>query len=862
MSRGVAAVAENAIRHFGGVLHPEAVRIVTPLPDRVPVSSLRLGPALAQFLERYEPRVRSDGLFLHQAGFLDAHAQGAENFIITTATGSGKSLCFWSWVLDRLDRDPDSTALLCFPTHALMWSQAERLVRLSEARSLAYPGGDETAYAGAVRIGRQAIGWTIWHGWGGGATRNAAMAAHKDSEAFAAARIRIATLDKAHWSLFDTEENKRFAARLRCLVLDEAHTYDGVFGANVHYFLRRVALASEIQGRPRPGLFLASATLSSARKFAAILLAIDDEREVVHIEDSTRQVIDLIPTRDVPAHLSRPRAEGLLRVVLLIDGRNGGQSIRLFMGADSQVGHEVNAIYFSESKFESKRLQWDLEGRGARRTYVTYDADLPPPGRRKLERKLNDPSVRGTTVLATSALELGVDIEGLDVCFIDQVPAGRANLLQRIGRVGRRVDRPGLVLIRLSAEPHDQQLLEDPRAAFRLDSSRPLPVPIHLDILRWRHALVAFDEWLGALKRGQVPWEDFNAALARHFRFQTAPKYQHLKDRFRESYGSLVDMRESKWVYHGFRGSAVRGKIPLVEGDREVARIDDIDVFRDAHPEAIFLGHDLNRYRVVDYRGSWTIARGERDYWASSAALGRWLPSLQQIVVRREARPVTTRGSWEQGFQLYEGREPADGRERPREGKLEFGIWDYTRTWQGYTEIDLTTEKKRVVTLDEVDQRSRRAMECGTPYPFLYPFSYRTMGWRWDFGRLTTAAGDLESSRSLGDLAGGLLEHFLADAIESRIGDIGVQLDLPGHQLRILDVTPGGNGLSEALLGEGRILSAYRNCIRTLSSPRFRGIDGDEQFDRYVLDLCRAEPVFTAEEVLHVLRELHGRWTG
>ena len=123
---------------------------------------------------------------------------------------------------------------------------------------------------------------------------------------------------------------------------------------------------------------------------------------------------------------------------MLLDGRQGGKPFLPFMGSDQELGTDVNAIYFSESKFGSKRMPLELAAKLRTRTFVTYDADLPPTERRRLERELNDPSARGMTVLATNALELGVDIEGLDVCFIDQVPPGRANLLQRIGRVGRR----------------------------------------------------------------------------------------------------------------------------------------------------------------------------------------------------------------------------------------------------------------------------------------------------------------------------------------------------------------------------------------------------------------------------------------
>jgi hypothetical protein len=741
----------------------------------------------------------------------------------------------------------------------LMWGQAERLIRLSERRSLAYPGGQSRAYGGAVPIGAETIGWTIWHGKGSGFTYDPVMAGHERSLAFSSARIRIATLDIAHWSLFRSYQSKQFASRLRCLVLDEAHSYDGVFGANVHYFLNRLYLASEILGRNRPGLFLASATLSSAKKFAGALLSLNSEDEIVHIADSTRQIIDVIAKTDVPALLKRPRADGLLRIVMLLDGRQGGKPILPFMGSDRDLGPDVNAIYFSESKFGSKRMRLELGAKQRARTFVTYDADLPPSERRRLEQELNDLSARGMTVLATNALELGVDIEGLDVCFIDQVPPGRANLLQRIGRVGRRVDRPGLVFIRLSAEPHDQHLLDNPRAAFQLDLNQPRPIPMHLDILRWKHALAAFSEWMYPLSNREIESSHLSEVVQRRFGFKTAPTFRGLRDQFGALYGSLVDIQDDRaWVYHGFRASAGKGKIPLMEGDREIARIEDVDVFRDAHPEAIFLGHDLNRYRVVDYRGRWSGDASDQP--GTESILGKWLPSLQKVIVERESRLVTTRGSWEEGFNLHQNRTPSHDMDRPRQGKLEFGIWDYTRTWQGYTEIDLKSDKKRLVTVSEVRARFERARGDGAAFAFLHPFSYRTMGWQWDFGRFPPVSNDPEATRSLGSLAGSILEHFAADAVESKVEDSGVQLDLHDHQLRILDTTPGGNGLSEALLTEARIRSAFQNCIRTLS--RLTGAGRKKAFNTYILDLCHQKPGHAAEELVKVLRELQARWTG
>jgi hypothetical protein len=591
-----------------------------------------------------------------------------------------------------------------------------------------------------------------------------------------------------------------------------------------------------------------------------VLLSLSSEDEIVHIADSTRQIIDVVAKTDVPALLRRPRADGLQRIVMLLDGRQGGKPILPFMGSDRELGSEVNAIYFSESKFGSKRMRLELAAKQRARTFVTYDADLPPTERRRLEHELNDVSARGMTVLATNALELGVDIEGLDVCFIDQVPPGRSNLLQRIGRVGRRVDRPGLVFIRLSAEPHDQHILDNPRAAFQLDLSQPRPIPMHLDILRWKHALAAFSEWSYPRSNREVDSARFSEAVQRRFRFKTAPTYQGLRDQFGSLYGSLVDMQDDRaWVYQGFRANASKGKIPLMEGDREIARIDDVDVFRDAHPEAIFLGHDLNRYRVVDYRGRWSGNADDKTPGTDSM-LGKWLPSLQKVIVERESRMVTTRGSWEEGFHLHQIRTPSHDMARPRKGRLEFGIWDYTRTWQGYTEIDLATDKKRIVSLAEVRVRFEHAQEQGTAFAFLSPFSYRTMGWQWDFGRFPPMSDDPEVTTSLGSLASNILEHFAADVVESKVEDITLQLDLHEHQLQILDTTPGGNGLSEALLTEGRIRSAFQNCIRTLS--RLTGAGRKKAFNMYVLDLCHQKPAHAAEELVQVMRELGARWSG
>jgi len=127
---GAASAADafcNAVAHFKDAVHPTALTIFTPFERRVSLASLRLPEAIGGLVARYEPRAISEGLFPHQAELLKQYRAGkGPHFILTSARGSGKSLCFWTWVFDHLLKDPKATAILCFPTQALMWGQTRQ----------------------------------------------------------------------------------------------------------------------------------------------------------------------------------------------------------------------------------------------------------------------------------------------------------------------------------------------------------------------------------------------------------------------------------------------------------------------------------------------------------------------------------------------------------------------------------------------------------------------------------------------------------------------------------------------------------------------------------------------------------------
>lgn len=853
MKQTIDEVAKNAMKHFGRAIHPKAVRIFTPFPENVPLESCKMRPELRSLLESYVPEAKDKGLYTHQAEFFKNYMEkGKRNFIMTTSTGSGKSLCFWMWVFDHLIQDSNATAILCFPTQALMWSQAERLTSLSRKDSCCFrnPKVPDLAYAGSIPLREGQISWTIWKG----TDKDEIMKAHEKTAEFKDARIRIATLDKAHFSLL---YDKKFLKNLSCLVLDEAHSYTGVFGANVHYFLKRLYASKKIKNSPHPDVFLASATLSSAETFGVMLISLKDKNDICHIQDAISPKVDIIDIAEVPNILNAQPKGGLMRIVLLVNGTGSGSDSSLipFISKDGNMGQKINAIYFSESKFGSRLLRRTIQGNTQRRVEI-YDANMPPEKRRIIEQLMNDPHSKGITLIGTSALELGVDIEGLDLCLMDDIPPRTIDLIQRIGRIGRRPGRPGLAILRITMSPHDQSILADPLNSFGIDYTRSNPLPLHLEMIRWRHLMLGCREWEWHINKGYIKKSLFEDAFKEYF--PENPDFQELKNMFKKNYGDLVDDENEFWYYNGFRGTASAGSVPLIFGDEEIARIDKIFVFRDAHPEAIYLGHDgHNQYQVIDYSSKWT----EWD-WKNSKSqwiLSKWLPSLDSVIVKLVNDNIATRGKWKDSIELYNRIDSIGSKVTlPKKGDLEFGIWDYYRKWDGYRVINLEKKKTiKTVTLDEVTERFKTAINAGERFPFLYPYSYRTLGWMW---RFDPPDGNEEHLESLGDITAKILAPFLADSLESRPDDLEISLDLPIGAFYVIDAMAGGNGLSESLLIEQRIPRALDVCKISLS--RFLGERNKELFRKYVLELANDVTDYTPKEILNVIQHLYSSWIG
>ena len=863
--QSVAEVVDILRARYPQSLLPQAVSLFTPFSRTISLDELDLPRQTVEFIKRYEPRTTLSGLFVHQWRILDAYRRGAKNFILTSAAGSGKSLCFWTWIIDQLLRDPRATALACFPTQALMWGQADRLAQISTPSSLRiYDETPGLAYSGALSFGARSIGWTIWKGTGWGETVDPQMRKHEQTYDFLRSRIRIATLDKVHYSLI--QGYPEFTKNLACLVLDEAHQYDGIFGANVMHLLKRLYAARESIGLPPPQVFMASATLAAARSFAAKLTSLP-ERAIHHEMDATSPEIEVISLPVAQAILDTSRSQGLSRVAVFHDSLTGGLDWADFLSQERLIGDRLNVLYFSESKFHSRFLKRDIDRVvGKKRATLIYDADLPPLKRRQIEAQFNQKHIQGVTLIATNALELGVDLENLDICVLDTLPPKRAALLQRLGRVGRRPDRPGLVLVNLSAAPQDRYVAVNPGAAFAAAEIQPTPIPGALDILRLKSIITLENEmWSFAggepLGRYTQHWHEYEAALEKFFvdRLKSPEAKQQLIDR----YGLLVDETDKSWTYKGFRAGASQAKIPLRSGRRrsDVAWIEDVNVFRDAHPEAVYMDDEGHRWRVVAY-GSRKRFRAEENS-ARTDLLMRYLKGIGVIYVEEERNPVVTRGIWQDSFSPVQIMTPPADLDRPGTGRLEYGIFEFSREFKGYRQLNIQTHSEAYVTLAEVTGRFKDAVDQGDDFPFLFPLTYRTFGWSWSFPPGTVPGqGYLAGAEATeaADVVKAVLSRFIADAVDANPANLQIAFSGQPGCLRVLDATPGGNGLAECLLLDGRMIRAFDHCLSVLAE--LTPPEQQERYARYIRQLSPLETVGAAAGVLAIIRMLRSCWAG
>ncbi len=358
-------------------------------------------------------------LYSHQAeAWRSVMTRG--NTIVTTGTASGKSLCFNLPVLHMLSCDPRARALYLYPAKALAQDQARRLseLRTPALRHAIYDGDTPKEERTAIRRRSNLV---------------------------------LTNPDMLHVGILPHHDNwGDFLANLALVVVDEAHIYRGVFGSHVGNVLRRLRRIARAYGT-EPRFVLTSATIANPQELAENLTGLDFQ--LIHRDGaprSGRQVVMCNPP--------------------LLDEHSGRRASSLSEAAGlfaDLIGTGTRTICFTRSRrateliyqFARARLDQKDATAGLSERITPYRGGYTPQQRREIEQRLATGDLLG--VVATSALELGIDIGHLDAAISVTFPGTVASLRQQWGRAGRR-ERHGLALYVAGDDALDQFFCRHP----------------------------------------------------------------------------------------------------------------------------------------------------------------------------------------------------------------------------------------------------------------------------------------------------------------------------------------------------------------------------------------------------------------
>ncbi len=559
--------------------------------ERLPARPARYGELARPLPDRVWDALGVDRLWGHQAAAID-EVRAGRSVVLATGTASGKSLCYQAPIAEAaLAPLRPSTALCIFPTKALAQDQARALFELD------LPGLVPATYDGDCSPEER-----TW-------ARGNATVLLTNPEMLHAALLP----HHARWSTY--------LGRLEHVVIDELHVLRGIFGTHVSHLLRRLRRVCNLYGSD-PTFVFCSATIGQPGRLATELCGLpvaeitDDgspkgERLVAlwnpAVEESVDVDLTAVPTtdhddgreKDGPKRsTNKETADIVARLVL--------EGHRTIAFCRSRRGAEVVATEVQ------RRLPREL-----RDSVRAYRGGYLAAERREIEADLFAGRLRA--VVATTALELGIDVGGLDACVLNGFPGTIASLWQQAGRAGREGQESVAVLV-ASNDQLDQWLMAYPQEVFTrppepavINPANPYVLLPHLACAAYEHPLTPADErWWGDLL------DDGVRRLVLDDQLRLRPRRDH----------AAAVWCGSGWPAHGvgLRGgfaSEVRIVSRATDGDELIGTVDLGRAPSQVHPGAVYLHQgthwkvtelDLDARRAVvepDDGGEWTQPRTE-----------------------------------------------------------------------------------------------------------------------------------------------------------------------------------------------------------------------------------------------------------
>jgi DEAD/DEAH box helicase domain-containing protein len=492
-------------------------------------------------------------LYTHQAAAAElAHA--GKNFVVVTPTASGKTLCYNLPVLNVVLANADTRALYLFPTKALAQDQLTELHDLAKRLDdcfgvFTYDGDTPSDARRAIRERGHVI---------------------------------LTNPDMLHTGILPHHTKwTRVFENLRYIVLDELHTYRGVFGSHLANVLRRLARIAEFYGS-KPQFICCSATIANPGELATQLIA----EPVQVVEENGAPAAEKLFVFYNPPMVNRNL--GIRRSYL-------NETTRV---AKELLARKLQTIVFANSRLHTEVLltylqQANRPGPGEPEPIRGYRGGYLPGERREIERGLRDGRIRG--VVATSALELGIDIGSLDASVMAGYAGSIASTWQRAGRAGRRSGTSCAVMVASSA-PLDQFIVQHPDYFFGRSPEHAYVQPDNLEILVNHLKCAAFELPLAPEERfGDVDLPGLCERMTdAGFLHRSGGNWHWVLEAYPADTVSLRSVTSDNFVIIDTTG----GTNAEEDGEPEViGEVDFSSALTTVHPKAIYL-HQGQQYHV------------------------------------------------------------------------------------------------------------------------------------------------------------------------------------------------------------------------------------------------------------------------
>jgi len=484
-------------------------------------------------------------LYTHQAEAVERVRRG-ENVVVVTPTASGKTLCYNLPVLNAVLENPDTRALYLFPTKALAQDQLAELYDL--AKRLEERFGVYTYDGDTPSDARKAIRER--------------------------GHIVLSNPDMLHAGILPHHTRwTRLFENLRYIVLDELHTYRGVFGSHLANVLRRLRRVARFYGSD-PQFICSSATIANPGELASRLI----EARVEVVESNGAPTAEKLFVFYNPPVVNRNL--GIRRSYI-------NESSRV---AQQFLGRNLQTIVFANSRLHTELLltylkQANAPAPGQPDAVRGYRGGYLPGERRAIERGLRAGEIRG--VVATNALELGIDIGSLDVAVMAGYAGTIASTWQRAGRAGRRSGTSCAVLVASSA-PLDQYIVQHSEYFFGRSPEHAYIQPDNLEILVNHLKCAAFELPLNPDEKfGEVDLPALCERLVEAgFLHPSGGHWHWVQEAYPADAISLRSVTSDNFVI-----------IDITEEPEVVGEVDFTSALTFVHPKAIYI-HEGQQYYV------------------------------------------------------------------------------------------------------------------------------------------------------------------------------------------------------------------------------------------------------------------------